>query len=236
MAVLDKVIPLLRRRTWPDRLIVGPRLRRARFIAQLRFRAWRARATVDIEVAPDVLVGRYIGVELRTRSRNTIRVGAGSKIGDGVLFRLRGGSILLGEGVDVRAHVVLAVNGGTISCEGPNILSWGTVVHCAESVRLARFAYVGEYVTIVDSSHFHTAPDEWSYLNSRSSPVEIGYDVWICPKCTVTGGVTVDAHAVLASNSVVIRDVGEGVLASGVPAKAVRDLDLPWRRQPAADA
>jgi acetyltransferase-like isoleucine patch superfamily enzyme len=233
---LERVRAFLRPAAWPDHLVVGPRLRRASFVAKVRFRAWRAHAEVELRLAPDVAIGRRVEVEIGAWSRTTVSIGARSMLGDGVHLRLRGGSLRLGEQVDVRGGAVLDVGGGDLYLEGPNNLSWGVVIHCAESVRLARFAHVAEYSTIVDSSHYYTAPDEWSYYNTRTDPVSLGEDVWVCPKSTIIGGVTIGDHTIVASNSVVIKDVESGMLVSGVPAKVVRALDLPWRRTEEVDS
>lgn len=196
----------------------------------MRYAAWLNRSTVDVSIDPTARIGRRVVVEVGRRTHTTVRIGAESRLGDGVRFRLRGGSIEIGEHVDIRGNAVLAAAGGRMSFDGYNILSWASAVHCAESVHFSRYVYIAEHVTIVDNSHFHTDPDGWSYHNSRSAPIEIGVDTWICPKATITSGVTIGEHAVIASNTVVVKDAPDGVLVSGVPGKVLRELDLPWNR------
>ena len=229
MAVLGRVKSWGRPAGWPDHLARLGVLRRYGLWLRLRFGAWRAHATVDVQLAAGVRVGRRVRIEIGNRTHTSMSVDRTAVIGDDVLLRLRGGSIHLGPGVDVRSHVVLNVGGGTLLLDGPNIVSWGSVVHCADSVHLSRFAGMAEGGTIVDSSHFYTAPDEWWYYNFETKPVEIGENVWICPHATITSGVTIGSHSIVGSNSVVVRDVPSGVLVSGVPAAVVRELDLPWR-------
>ena len=69
----------------------------------------------------------------------------------------------------------------------------------------------------------------WSYHNTKTAPIEIGEDVWICPKSTITSGVTIGDHTIVASSTVVVKDTPSGVLISGVPGKVIRELDLPWK-------
>lgn len=208
-------------------------LRRHVLLAQIRYTAWRQGATVHADIAPGVRVGHRIAIEVGPRSETSLTIGPGCRLGDDIRFRLRGGSIRLGRDVDVRAHAVLNVGGGNLVLEGPNNISWGVVIHCAESVHLARFAHVAEYSTIVDSTHFYTSPDEWSYHNTRTRPVSLGEDVWVCPKSTIASGVTIGDHTIVGSNTVVTQSVPAGVLVSGVPAEIVKKLDLPWEREAA---
>jgi len=206
----------------------GGYLRRRVLVARVRWAAWLEQAEVDIELESGVWVGRRVRIEVRGPLATVVRAQRGTRIGDGVLLRLRGGELRLGPDVDVRSGAVLSLGGGRLAFDGPNLLGWGSVVHCAESVHLARHAYTGELVTFVDSSHFHSAPDEWSYHNSRSAPIEVGEDAWVCSKATVTSGVTIGSHAIVGSSSVVTKDVPAGVLVSGIPATVVRSLGLPW--------
>lgn len=205
-------------------------LRRRRLAWRCAYAALVNRSTVDIHIDPRARIGDGIAVEVGWKVHTVVRIGPHTRIGDGVRFRLRGGVVDLGENVDIRGNCVLAAAGGTMVFEGHNILSWASAVHCAERIRFAKYVYIAEHVTIVDNSHYHTDPDGWSYENSRSAPIDIGQDVWICPKATITSGVSLGAHAVVASNTVVVKDAPGGVLISGVPGKVVRELDLPWNQ------
>jgi len=42
----------------------------------------------------------------------------------------------------------------------------------------------------------------------------------------VTSGVTIGDRCVIGSNSVVTRDLPQGVVAAGVPAKVLREIDF----------
>lgn len=204
--------------------------RRWLLVARLHLGAWLARSTVEVDIAPDVEVGKRILLEFASRSHTSIRVGSGSRLSDGVRLRLYGGALSLGPDVDVRDRAVLTVSdGGRLVLDGPNNLSYGVTVHCSESIHLATFAHVAEYSTIVDNSHYYSDPEGWSYHNLRSAPIELGQDVWVCPKATITSGVTIGSHSIVASNTVVVKDMPSGVLISGVPGKVVRELDLPWK-------
>ena len=52
--------------------------------------------------------------------------------------------------------------------------------------------------------------------------VEIGNDVWICANVVIADGVKIGDGAIIASNSVVNRDVEPYTIVGGVPAKTIR--------------
>ncbi len=231
MKPLRRALSYIKPRRWPDLWgVLTPSPRRRLLILRIRYLAWRYHCKIDVDIHKSVFVGKRVNIEVRPWTTTTLSIGANSLIGDDVRLRLRGGSIELGEVVDIRPNVVLNVGGGNLVMKGYNNLGWGTVVHCAESVYCEKFMHAGEYVTIVDSAHYYSGEDEWSYLNSRTAPIRFEKDVWLCPKSTVTSGVTIGDHTIVASDTVVVKDMPAGVLLSGVPAKVIRELDQPWRQ------
>lgn len=222
------------RRAAPTVTAAWQRARRAAFVARTRSAARLVRASVDLDVADDLRVGRGVQVTFEPGSRNVLRVGPGSTFEDRVLIMLKGGSIDLGVHVQVRRDVVLNV-AGTFRAEAECILSWGSVVHCSDEVVLERMAGLAEQVTVADSSHYVTEPGGHFYHNVRTAPVRIGRNTWVCPKATVTRGADVGSCCIVGSGSVVTGRVPDGHLASGVPA-VVRPLPLPWLEDPRSSA
>lgn len=55
-------------------------------------------------------------------------------------------------------------------------------------------------------------------------PITIGDNTWLGGGVTVCPGVTIGANSVIGTGSVVTRDVPEGVVAVGTPARVVREL------------
>jgi putative colanic acid biosynthesis acetyltransferase WcaF len=53
------------------------------------------------------------------------------------------------------------------------------------------------------------------------SPITIGDDAWICADAFVGPGVTVGARAVVGARSVLVKDVAEGAIVAGNPARPV---------------
>jgi len=200
--------------------------RRKAFIAQTRAAATWNNATVDLRIDPDVRIGRGVRVTFEAWTHNVLHVGPGCSIDDGVLIQLKGGSVVLAERVELRRNVVLNV-AGRLVCEGDNPISWNSVIHCSNAVTLAPMVGLAEQVTIADSSHYFTAPDDHFWHNVRVGEVHVGRNTWICPKVTLARGARVGAHCIVGSNSVVVGEVPDGSLASGVPV-VIRPLTLPW--------
>lgn len=202
--------------------VVALRRARARWlVASLQARAWWRRARVEVALADDVRFGRRVRLSAAPGSRSVVHIGPGCLIGDDVCIELGGGRLLLGPGVDLRARSTLFVN-GTLCFEGHNLLQRGCSFHCDESITVGHQASLGDYSTVVDSSHTFDGPHQWFLHDLVTAPVVIEADVWLGVKATVTKGVRIGRRAVIGANSVVVKDVPAGYLASGVPARNLR--------------
>jgi acetyltransferase-like isoleucine patch superfamily enzyme len=184
-------------------------------------RRLEARAAVAID--PTARIGR-LAVSGRGR-RGQFRVGPRSVIEDGVVVHLHeGGSIDIGADVTIRRGAVLNVQGHLV-LRGRNLISWYSVVHCAESVVFEELSGTGEGVTVVDSTHFHGEPgaaDEHWYHNNRTAPVVIGRNTWLASRCTVTRGTRIGARTTVATQAVVRSgEYPDGATLVGAPARVL---------------
>lgn len=207
-------------------IAVSRRVRRDAFVARVKAVAWKASATVDIDVAPDLWVGKDVEVTVAPGTHSVVRIGPKSRIEDRVFLALKGGQLLLADRVTIRRDNVLNVT-GRLRLDGDNLLSWGTVVHCSNDIHLERMACTAEQVTIADSSHYFSEPDVHFLHNTRTGTVHVGRNTWLCPKAILVSGADVGSHCIVAAGSVVTGVVPDGHLASGVPA-STRPLKLPW--------
>ena len=83
--------------------------------------------------------------------------------------------------------------------------------------------YTGPYVYITDQNHDHRRRDV--PIGQTSMPeqrVRIGAGSWLGQGCTILPGVTVGRQAVVAAGAVVTKDVPDGAVVAGVPARPVR--------------
>jgi acetyltransferase-like isoleucine patch superfamily enzyme len=225
----------LRRRARPVVDQTTTRARRTAFVNRTKAAAFWAGAQLDLEVAPDVEIGRGVRVVFERGSVNRLHIGPRCALEDRVLIRFAGGELDMVERNRLRFDVILNIGGGRLEMKADATLSWGAVVHCSEHVFLDEMAGAAEQVTIADTSHYFTTPDEFFWHNARSKPVYVGRNTWLCPKVSVGPGAHVGSHCIVASNSVVVGTVPDGSLASGIPAKA-RPMRLPWQDGPAVEA
>lgn len=201
--------------------------RKAKLIARIKLVALVKRSTIDLEIGPGFQMGKRVVVKIAPRSSIRVRIGPQCNVAEGVMFLFTSGSLWCGEDVQFRRFNVVSVN-GDLHLTGGNIFGYGSVIHCAEKVHLGQWSGSGEYASIVDSSHFFTEPDFLISRNTDSAPVIIGANVFICPRASVNRGVTIGDFVIVGPNSVVTKDIGSGMFVSGVPAKPIRHIDLPW--------
>ena len=207
--------------------------RRLRWLAQMRVAAERVHADLELDVAPDVTLGRRVRVTFEPGTRNRLVIGRGCRIHDDVLLRFSGGTAQLGPRVEIRRGVSLNV-GGDLILRGDNVVSWFTAFHCSGRIEVDRMTIIGEHSTLTDSSHYWTTPEEHVWHNVRSGEVYVGSNTWLAAKVTVARGARVGSCCVVGASSVVVGEVPDESFASGIPA-VVRPHPVPWGPQ-AADA
>lgn len=192
-------------------------LRRRRFLARLAVACRLASAQIAVTVDPTAQIGRGVRIRVADGASGALHIGAHTSLGDGVEIRLNGGELLVGDWVEIRRGVALMV-AGVVEIVGPNMVSWGGVIHCDDHIRLDRHVTLSEYVTVTDSAHHHRE-GSWHLDNLTTSPVQIGADTWVGAKATVTQGVTIGDRCIVAAGAVVTRDVPHDHVAVGVPAR-----------------
>jgi carbonic anhydrase/acetyltransferase-like protein (isoleucine patch superfamily) len=201
------------------------RVRRALLVRRVQVLAAAAGADVEVDVALDAQVGRGVRVEVTGPGR--LRIGPGAVIGDGVVLQLKGGSIELGAWSDVRRGAVLNVSGRFVLGES-TVLGAGSTVHCAHEVLVGARGGIGEYSTLVDTSHLHTAPGRPVVYDTVPGRVVVGDDVFIGTKCTLARDAVIGDFCFVGAGSVVVGEVPARTFVSGVPARHVKDVVLPW--------
>jgi acetyltransferase-like isoleucine patch superfamily enzyme len=113
---------------------------------------------------------------------------------------------------------------------GDRVAANGAQINAKGSVRIGSDCLIADGVKIWSINHRFADPAlpiaEQGY---QQAPVTIGDDVWLGSNAVVLPGVTIGRGAVIAAGSVVTRDVPDGSVAAGVPAKVVG-----WRGQSGA--
>jgi acetyltransferase-like isoleucine patch superfamily enzyme len=134
----------------------------------------------------------------------------------------------------------LAKNCGDVVYIGPysEIRKWENLV-LGSNISINRGAYIdaeggitiGDNVSIAHGSSILSSNHQWSDNklpirdnSGKSEPVYISDNVWIGCGCRIMAGVTIEKRTVVAAGAVVTKDVSEGTLVGGVPARFIKDI------------
>ncbi|MFE5835280.1 acyltransferase [Arthrobacter sp. NPDC056493] len=99
----------------------------------------------------------------------------------------------------------------------------GCFIGCSGEIRIGNDVMLGPGVKLFSENHAFA--DTGRTIKSQGverSYLTVGDDTWIGSGATVTAGVTIGSGVVVAAGSVVTRDVPDGAVVAGVPAKILR--------------
>ena len=205
------------------RSIQTARRNRAMGEAMLRARLGGGRVTFDID--PTVRFDGPCYFVALPGTSSQVSIGPRTQIGRDVRINLRGGSVAIGSGVDVRRLCTMNVEGDLVIGDQVS-LSVGVYIHCSERVEMGNMSGAGEFATIADSNHVRTPEDVPFQSQIRSAPVLVGRNAWIGTKAVVTAGVEIGEMAFVGANSVVTKSVEPWWLVAGIPARPIRRLEV----------
>lgn len=142
--------------------------------------------------------------------------------------------INIGEKVTIYKGARLEAVGDTAKNVPKIIIGNGTVIHlyfhcgAASSVTIGHDVLIAGHVYITDHDHVYDDPELNTIKCGKliSKPVKIENGCWLGEGCTILKGVTVGERAVVASNSVVTKDVPPATVVAGVPAKIIRTISI----------
>ena len=148
---------------------------------------------------------------------------------DNVLFyRLRGWVVRRflgssGGNLRIGRHVFMH-NPKNIKVGHNVFLAYGCCLMANGEIRIGDEAMLGPYCVLAAGNHTRVNKS-FRYGPAQSAPVTIGQGVWIGAHSTLTAGVTVGTGSVIAAGAVVTKDIPAGVMAAGVPARVVKNLE-----------
>jgi acetyltransferase-like isoleucine patch superfamily enzyme len=95
-------------------------------------------------------------------------------------------------------------------------------IAAAEEISVGEGSVIGSYVYITDHDHGRPVGRE-RLLDTPlvTKPTRIGRSVWIGERACVLKGVTIGDNAVVGAGAVVTKDVEQGALVAGVPARDI---------------
>ncbi|MEC4005488.1 acyltransferase [Flavobacterium sp. SUN052] len=97
-------------------------------------------------------------------------------------------------------------------------------IRCYNSITIGDNVAISENFSIWDSDAHSIVGKE----HLKTQPIFIGNNVWIGTNVTVLKGVTIGDGAIIAAGAVVTRDIPSNCLASGIPAKVIKE-NVKWK-------
>jgi len=141
--------------------------------------------------------------------------------------------IILGDNVTILRSTIGAskVFDNPVLIIGNNSsVGYGTVISVAKEVIIGDNCLIAPGCIIMDSDDHPIRPKERMngepVAKDAVHPVRIGNNVWIGANCAILKGVTVGDNSIIATHSVITKDVVENCVYAGYPARPTkRDID-----------
>lgn len=179
---------------------------------------YRARLCLDISALDGrLVVGRDVKVFVPVRfdGKGTVSIGDRTVLGWPLSVRVGNGEILL-QARDKSARVVV----------GRNVAFSNNVsIIAMQSVTIGDDCLIGDLSLFMDSDFHEIDPDNRRNGSGVSKAVAVGRNVWFGSRVIVQKGVTIGENSIIASQSVVTRDIPANCIAGGNPAKVIRYLE-----------
>lgn len=165
------------------------------------------------------------GRDLVIRNPRSISLGKKVLIDDCAVLDARGqnAALDLADYVSIGRFTTLAAKGGSIRLgQGVNVGSYcriatQSMISIGESTLVAAYAYIGP--------GNHQQGDGDQALIERPMEIKggvtIGREAWIGTRATILDGVTIGERAIVGAHSLVRDDVPAGAVVAGVPAKRI---------------
>lgn len=143
--------------------------------------------------------------------------------------------IVIGDAFLFQSGTLVSQNGGKIRIGDHVIIGFNCVIGASNSITIGDYALFADNITVMDNNNHPVNPKDrqnmlrsplgsdyrgWKY--SISEPVKIGRNVWCGANVRICKGVTIGDGAVIAANTVVVKDVPPNSICAGNPGKIVK--------------
>lgn len=170
--------------------------------------------------------GAVFGTNVVMRHPHKVRVGDAVVADDGVVLDAKGTT---NEGIDVGENVFLGRNtivycqNGDIRIGANSNIGSNCQIFSSGNCVIGRDVLIAAYVYIIGGGHAYNDDGTPIIAQQRvSKGISIGNGVWIGAGVKILDGVNVGSNSILAAGSIVTKDVPEGAIVGGMPAKVLR--------------
>lgn len=147
------------------------------------------------------------------------------------------GSIKIGNNCRIYGRVISQDN-GKLSIGDNTCIYNRSYIGSINSITIGSCVIISNHVHIFDNNNHPTSPkvreemckngfdgDAWRWKHSANAPIVIEDNVWIGEYSAILKGVTIGKGSIVASHSVVCKDVPPYSVVAGNPAVVVKKLD-----------
>ena len=171
--------------------------------------------------------GVTFGVGVILRHPHKIRVGDHVVVDDYCCLDAKGTD---NRGIDIGArafvgrNTILSCKNGDIVIDEEANLGFNVEVFSASRVRVGKKVLIAAYTYLVGGDHLYDRTDIPVLDQGRTARgIEVADHAWLGAHVVVTDGSRVGRDAIVGAGAVVVGEVPDFAIATGIPAKVVRD-------------
>ena len=145
--------------------------------------------------------------------------------------------IVIGKRCEIKGQL-FSFEGGKILIGNNVFMNYNSFIGSMEAVTIGNDVIIATNVRSFDNNNHPTSPTQremmshndfygelWTWKYAEHKPVVIGDNVWIGEFSAILKGVTIGKGSIVASHSVVTKDVPPYVIVAGNPARVVKRLE-----------
>ena len=172
-----------------------------------------------------VVIGRHVTL----RHPSKIFLGDGVVIDDNAVVDAKGDGnrgIAIDDGAYVGRNTIVYCKGGEIEIGKNASLSADCIVFSSNRLVLGAGTMVGSFSYLLSGGEYDwRSPVPFAQQSGMETkgPLEIGENCWIAAHVTVLDAASIGAGTTVGAGAVVVKPLPAGVLALGVPARAVSE-------------
>jgi len=161
-------------------------------------------------------------------------VGKGLNLPNGIPYIIGGHlKFFLGDNVTIYRTTIGSssiFDDPVLSVGNNTVIGYGTVISVAKEIEIGDNCMIGPHCIIMDNDDHPISPqkrlDHIPVVPEDVKQIKIGNNVWIGAYCAILKGVTIGENSIIATHSVVTRDVLPNCVYAGYPARpTMRNID-----------
>lgn len=132
-------------------------------------------------------------------------------------------NVQIGKNAEIQEYVIIRVFNSKLKIGSNTQINPFTVIYGCSNIYIGNDVMIAPHCMIVSGNHNYkqiNVPMRHAKEISNGDII-IGNGAWIGANCTITDGVKIGSHAIVAANSVVLNDIGDFDVYAGCPAKLI---------------